>query len=90
MTGFLVFLVFLGIKQPMHVHHEVAHVGVVDSLLRLRLPGSIGGRVVRIDADDIQLVEILEFDVAQILELTTKDKMIPPAAQRDMSGPVPR
>jgi len=65
----------LGIKQPMHVHDEIAHVGVVDGLLRLRLPGRVGGRVVRIDADDIQLVEILELEVVQILQLATKDKV---------------
>jgi len=72
MTGFVI---LLGIKQPMHVHDEVAHVSIVDGLLRLRLPGRIGGCIVRIDADDIQLVEILELDVVQILELATKDKV---------------
>src|SRR5262249_52888488 len=57
----------LRIEQAMHVHDEVAHVSVVDGLLRLRLPGRIGGRIVRIDADDIELVEILELDVLQLL-----------------------
>src|SRR5713226_7512454 len=45
------------IEQPMQVHDKVAHMGVVDGLLRLRLPGGISGGVVRINADDVELVE---------------------------------
>src|SRR5262245_12325051 len=60
-----------GIEQPMHVDDEVAHVGVVDGLLRLRLPGRISGGVVRINSDDIELVEVLEFDLVDTGELAT-------------------
>src|ERR1043166_1470619 len=46
----------------MQMDDEVAHVRVVDRLLRLRLPGGIGAGVIGIDADDIEIVEVLELD----------------------------
>ena len=55
----------LGIEQPVQVDDEIAHLRVVDRLLRLGLPGRIGGRVVRIDADDVELVEILELGAVE-------------------------
>src|SRR5437016_3536855 len=48
------------IEQPMQMDDEIAHLSVVDRLLRLRLPGRIGGRVAGIDADDIETVDVLE------------------------------
>ena len=44
------------------MHDEIAHMGVIDGLLGFRLPGSIGGGVIGINADDVELVEIPEFD----------------------------
>src|SRR5207253_409793 len=64
--------IHLRIEQAVQMHDEVAHVGVVDRLLRFRLPGSISGGVVGINADDIQLAEIAELDAVQIRELTTE------------------
>src|SRR4029453_14284544 len=72
-TARLVLLLRIG--QPVHVDNKIAHVGVVDGLLSLCLPGRIGRRVVRKDADDVELVEVLEFDVSEILELAAKNKM---------------
>ena len=51
---------------------EIAHMGVVDALLRLRLPRGIDGRVVRIYANDIELVEVAEFDAARLDELAAE------------------
>src|SRR5262245_59746715 len=68
-------VIMLRIEQPVHVDNEVAHVGVVDGLLGLRLPGRIGGRIVRINSDDVQLVEIPELDVGEITELSAKNEM---------------
>jgi hypothetical protein len=51
------------IKQPVQMHDEIAHLGVVDGGLRLGLPGRVGGRVVGKYADNVDLVEVLE-DVA--------------------------
>jgi hypothetical protein len=42
------------------VDDEVAHLGVVDSHLRLGLPGRVGGGIVGKHADDFDLVEVLE------------------------------
>src|SRR5262245_15793602 len=57
------------------MHDEVAHMGVIDGLLGFCLPGSISGGVVGINADDVQLVEIPEFDVVQVGELAAEDEM---------------
>src|SRR5262249_46515332 len=64
-----------GVEQPVQVHNEIAHVGVVDRLLRLGLPGGISGRVVREYPDDVHLVEVLEGDVLEIDEFTAKHKV---------------
>src|SRR5207249_3042144 len=64
--------IHLRIEEAVQMHDEVAHVGVVDRLLRFRLPGSISGGVVGINADDIQFAEIAELDAVQIRELTTE------------------
>src|SRR6185312_14469780 len=65
----------LGIEQAVQVHDEIAHVRVVDGLLRLRLPGDIGGGIVRINADDVELVEILELRAAEIGQFAADDEM---------------
>ena len=65
----------LGIEQPMQMDDEVAHVRIVDGLLRLRLPGGIGGCVVRVNADDVELVEILELDAVEIGQLAAENEV---------------
>src|ERR1700682_4279625 len=59
----------------MHVDDEISHMGVVNGLLRLGPPGRISGGMVRINANDIELVEILEFGPFQIGELAAEDEM---------------
>src|SRR5580692_5681138 len=44
------------IEQPVEMDHEIAHVGVVDGLLRFRLPSGMGGRVIGEYADDFHLI----------------------------------
>ena len=63
------------IEQPVEVNHEVAHVGVVHGLLRLRLPGSVGGCVIGIHPDDFDLVEVLERGVFEIGQLAADDEV---------------
>src|SRR2546428_14039244 len=65
-------LVRFRIEQSMEVNDEIAHVGVVDVLLRLGLPGNVGGGVVRINADNVQFIEIPELDLVQIGEFATE------------------
>src|SRR5262245_46076445 len=57
------------------MHDEVAHMGVIDGLLGFRLPGSIGGGIVGINANDVELVEIPEFHNVQIGELAPEDEV---------------
>ncbi len=46
-------LVVFRVQQPMQVHHEIAHLGIVDRQLRLLLPHRVGRGVVRIDPDEV-------------------------------------
>jgi hypothetical protein len=57
------------------VHNEIAHVSVIDCLLRLGFPRRIGARVARINAHDVQLAEIPELDLVQVCKLAAEDEM---------------
>src|SRR5688572_22341051 len=48
---------------------------VINRLLRLRLPGRIGGRVIRVDANDVEFVEVLEFVAVEIFQLAAEYQM---------------
>src|SRR5579883_372094 len=63
------------LEQPMHVDDEVAHVSVVHGSLRLGFPRRVGGGVVGKDAHDVELVEVLEFDVLKVDQLAAEDEM---------------
>src|SRR4029078_2217806 len=65
----------LGIEQSVQVNNEIAHVRVVDGLLRFRLPGDVGARIIRVDAEDLDLVEILELSASELGELAAQDEM---------------
>src|SRR3954468_16377561 len=57
------------------MHDEVAEMGIVDGLLRLRLPGRMGCRVIREDPNHVELVQILELHIVERLELAAENKM---------------
>src|SRR5581483_9781878 len=59
----------------MEVNDEIAHMRVVDGLLRLGLPSHIGARIVGIDADDVELVQILELGAAEFGKLAAEHQM---------------
>ena len=63
------------IEQPMEVHDEIPHVGVINRLLRLRLPDGMGRCVVRIKADDLDLVEVLEGRMREIGQFASDHEM---------------
>src|SRR5215218_3934602 len=65
----------LGIEQPMQMHDEVAHLRVVDGLLRLALPYGISARVVRIEADDLDLAQVLELAGVERAQFAAEDQM---------------
>src|ERR1700754_52565 len=54
------------IEQPVQMHDEVAHMGVVYGLLCLRPPRRMGRGVIREQADDFHLIEILECRMFEI------------------------
>ena len=59
----------------MHMDDEIAHLRVVDRLLRCTLPGSMGFGVVRKDADDVEFIEIAEINAIQRRQLATEDEV---------------
>ena len=61
----------IAIRQPL-VQQDLR---LVDGLMRLRAPCIIGAGIVRIDADDVELVEILEFDVGDALQFAAEHQM---------------
>jgi len=63
------------IEQAMQMHDEIAHLGIVDGLLRLRPPRRVGRGIIRIDADNIDFLEILEFDISDPGQLAAKYEM---------------
>src|SRR5437763_91739 len=65
----------LRIEQPVQVNDEIAHFRVIDGLLRLGAPGAISGRVIRVAADRLVLVENLEFSRVQLAQLATDHEM---------------
>ena len=69
------FVSWLGVEQAMQMHDEIAHLGVVDGRLRLRLPRHIGGRVIGKHADDLHLIEVLEGVVFEIDQLAADNEV---------------
>src|SRR5262249_8903383 len=63
------------IEQAMDMHDKVAHVRVVHRALRRRLPGRVGLRVARKDADDIKSSKVVELNLGQRLKLAAEDEM---------------
>ena len=57
------------------MNDEVAHVGIVHGLLRLRFPGGMSRCVVGEHADDFDLVEVLERGVFEVGQLAADDEM---------------
>ena len=63
------------IEQPVQVNDEIAHLCIVDGLLRLGPPGRIGGGIIRINSDDVELVEVLELGAVECVELAAEHEM---------------
>src|SRR4029078_13593721 len=48
---------------------------VVSGVLSVRVPCDVGARIVRVDADDVDFVEILELRTSELGELAAEDEM---------------
>ena len=59
----------------MEVDDEIAHLRVVDRALRLGAPGDVSRRIIRIEADDLDVIQVLEGVVLEIEQLTANDEM---------------
>ena len=57
------------------MNNEITHVGVIDALLGLRLPGHMGRGVIRKQADDLDLVEILECHVIEVEQFAADNEV---------------
>ena len=66
---------WLWLHESVHVDNEVTHLSVVDGTLRGGFPGFFGLRVVRIDTNDVEFVEILELNGVEICEFTSKHEV---------------
>src|ERR1051326_197738 len=65
----------LRLQQAMDVDHEIAHLRVIDARLRRRPPGRLRRPVVGIDADDVELRQVLELDLVRRDKLAAKNQM---------------
>jgi len=63
------------IEQPVEVDDEITHMSVIDGLLGLALPRRIGCGVIREQANDLNLVEILESHMIEVEKFAADDKM---------------
>src|SRR5690606_26120787 len=63
------------VEKAMKVDDEITRLGAIHGHLGLLLPGDIGGSVVGIDPDDIDLVEIGERHTIQARKLATDHKV---------------
>src|SRR5919204_1604984 len=63
------------VEQPVQMNDEISRLRVVHCLLRLGLPRCIGSGVVWIDADDVELIHVLEHDIVETLEFAAEHEM---------------
>src|SRR5581483_10419067 len=68
---------FARVEQPVQVHDEIAHMGVVHRAVGGVLPGVVGLGIVGIDADDVELLEVAELDLVERCQLAPEHKMKP-------------
>ena len=57
------------------MHNEISHLRIVHGLLCLGAPRRIGGGIIRKDADDIDLAQILEFGGVELREFAAEHEM---------------
>jgi hypothetical protein len=65
----------VGIEKTVHMHDKITHMGVINSHLRLGSPRGQRGSVVRIDADDIERIQIPELYIMKIFQFAAEHKV---------------
>ena len=61
------------------MHNEIAHMGVIDAPVRRVTPSGVSLRKVRVDADDIERLQISELDPAERRKLAPEYEMEQPS-----------
>ncbi len=56
----------------MQVHDEVAHMSIVYCLLCLRLPCSLSGLIIWVDANNIEVLKITELNGTELFQLAAE------------------
>ena len=65
----------IGIEKPMHVHDEVSHQRVVDRALRGTFPGHMRLGIVRVDADNVEPLEVPELHPVERFEFAPENQV---------------
>ncbi len=63
------------VQQAMEVDDEVAHLRVINRLLRTRFPSCMSRGVVRVNAYDVKLRQVLKGHVFDARQLAPKNKV---------------
>ena len=58
----------LRLEQPVQVDDDIFHLGIVDGALGLAAPRVLGLGIAFVEADQVDLVEIDEFEAARVLD----------------------
>jgi hypothetical protein len=64
-----------GIEQAVHMDDEVTDHGVIDRPLRSGFPGIVGGLVIRVNTDDVEIADVLEFNALKIIKFTAENEV---------------
>src|SRR3569623_814732 len=67
--------ILIRVEHPVEMDDVLAHLRVVDRALRLGAPGDLRGGVVRIEADDLHVVQVLEGVVLEVEQLASDDEV---------------
>src|ERR1700742_1618939 len=63
------------LEQPMQMDNEIARLRAVDRRLRLGAPGALGARVIREEADDVELRGITKFMAPKRLQFAAEHQV---------------
>lgn len=59
----------------MHMDNEITHVGIIDGALCGRLPSGVSLCIIRVDADDVQVLKVAEMNTVEVLKLPAEHEM---------------
>lgn len=57
------------------MNNEIAHMRIVNAALSGIPPGTEGLRIIRIDADDVERLQVFEFDLIELRQFAAENEM---------------